>query len=564
MDFRKPFKSQQKSSGTPLKLIPLGGSGNITKNMFVYEYKDDIVIVDCGVSFPDEEMMGVDLVIPNISYLRDKIHKIRAIIITHAHDDHYGGLPFLWNELKAPIYSQKLTVGFIKNKFREQNLPMDQIKVVDLSTKLKFGNFDVSFYGVSHSVPDSTGIVLKTPVGTLIHQADFKIDWTPVNGQKTDVGEVARLGNEGVVLLSMDSLRSEKAGYTQSEMMIESTFEAIEKDCKGKLLITVITSNITRIQQALNVALKSGRKVAVVGRSMVNNFQVARDLGYLNIPPNLIIAPDEIKRFADEKLMIIIAGSLGQPGSALSRAAHGDHKFISIKKSDTVVFSADPMPSAEVSQASLINEIAKIGCSVYASNTTPELHVSGHAAAEEIKLMIELARPKYLMPMGGEYRHMRTFAKLAKGLGYKENQILIPGEGEYLEIYPDRVNVAGKVDTTNVYVDGLGVGDVGDIILRDRQQMSAEGIVLVMVPIDRTSGKVIKEPDIISRGFIFGEGWEDVIEAGKEITKSALKDTLTIPIDHRYVRHEIQKSLEKFFYEETGRRPLILTNIVEV
>lgn len=535
----------------------------MTKNMFVYEYENDIIIVDCGVSFPEEGMLGVDLVIPNISYLRDKIHKIKAIIITHAHDDHYGGLPYLWPELKAPIYSQKLTCGFIKSKFTEHNLPKDVVKTVDLGSILKLGSFEVSFYQVSHSVPDSTGVVIKTPIGTMIHQSDFKIDWTPVNGQKTDVGAVANLGNQGVELLAIDCLRVDKPGYTLSENTIESTFENIEKQTKGKLLITLITSNITRIQQAINVAVKSGRKVALSGRSIDNNFQTARDLGYLEVPPNVMIAPDEIKRFADQKLMILIAGSLGQPGSALSRAAHGDHKFIRLKKDDTVVFSADPMPAAEVAQANLIDAIAKIGCNVYASNLTPDLHVSGHAAREELKLMVSLAKPRYLMPMGGEYRHMRAFAQMAKGLGYQDHQILLPDEGEYIEFLSGRVQISGKVDTSNVYVDGLGVGDVGSIILRDRQVMSEEGIVLVVVPINRNTGKLTAEIDIISRGFIFGGVAEDILDAGREIAKGSLRDS-QVPIDWRYIRHDIQENLEKFFYEETGRRPLVLTNIIEI
>lgn len=553
--------SQQSDS---LKLIPLGGVGDVTKNMYVYEYGDDIVIIDCGVGFPDEGMPGVDLVIPDISYLRDKKHKIRAILITHAHDDHIGGLPYLWPELKVPIYSQRLTCGLIKSKFTEHNLAKDQIRTVNLTDSLKLGAFEASFYQVSHSIPDSTGIVLDTPVGTIIHQADFKMDWTPVNSQITDVATVARIGQAGVVLMSIDCLRVEKLGYTLSEKTIEPTFSNVEKETAGRILITMTSSNLTRIQQAINVALKSGRKIALSGRSMENTFQVARDLGYLDVPAHLVIPQEELKRFPDKKVMVLIAGSQGQPGSALSRAANNDHKFVKLGKNDAVVFSADPIPSTESAQHALIDTLTKLGCNVYYSALTSDLHVSGHAASEELKLMINLAKPKFILPIGGTFRHMKAFANMAKDLGYQEQQVLMAKDGQIIEVKEGKAQISGEVDVANVYVDGLGVGDVGKVVLRDRQVMSEEGIVVVVVPIDQHSGKVTGEPDVISRGFVFEKEAEDLIEAAKEIVKSCLGDHGDGVLDWRYARFHIEENLEKFFYEETQRRPLILPVIVEV
>lgn len=559
-----PQKLGPSPLGDVVRLIPLGGVGDVTKNMFVYEYKDDIIIADCGVSFPEEGMLGVDLVIPDITYLKDKKSKIRGIIISHGHDDHYGALPYIWPELRVPIYSQKLTCGLIRSKFAEHKLPMNAVHEMKISDTIQLGAFKISVYQVSHSVPDSTGIVLETPVGTIIHQSDFKIDWTPVNGQIPDVGRVAELGNKGVQLMTIDCLRSEKKGYTVSEKTIQPTFERIEEETKGKLVITVITSNITRIQQAINVAVKSGRKVALSGRSIENNFQTARDLGYVDVPPGVIIAQEEIKRYADEKLMILIAGSLGQVGSALDRVAHGDHKYVRLSPNDTVVFSADPMPSAEMSQGVLIDNLSRIGCKVYYSTLTEDLHVSGHAAQEELKLMINLAKPKYIMPMGGNFRHVRAFTDMVKDMGYKDNQIFAPNEVQVIEVGRDKARLGERVRVENVYVDGLGVGDVGQIILRDRQLMSEEGVVVVVVRVDAHNSKLVGEPDVISRGFVFGESGQDITEASKEIVKGIFKDLNPGPIDFRYIRHEVENSLGKFYYEETKRKPLILTTVVEI
>ena len=562
----KPPQSPKSPQNTKdvVRLIPLGGVGDVTKNMFVYEYKDDIVIIDCGVSFPDDEMLGVDLVIPDISYLRDKKHKIRGIVITHGHDDHYGALPYIWPELDVPIYSQRLTCGLIKVKFLDHRLPTDKIKELKITDNITLGAFKISFYQVSHSVPDSTGIVLETPAGRIIHQSDFKVDWTPVNGQVVDVARVAEVGKSGVSLMTIDCLRSEKKGYNLSEKTIEPTFEKIESETKGKLLITLITSNITRIQQAVNVAVKSGRKVAFVGRSMENNSQVARDLGYLDIPPGLVITQEGIKRFADDKLLIIIAGSLGQPGSALDRVSRGDHKYIRVLPKDTVVFSADPMPSAEESQGILIDRLSQIGCKVYYSTLTEDLHVSGHAAQEELKLMINLAKPAYLLPIGGNFRHVRAFADMVRDLGYKDSNVFTPNEVTVIEIGKDGSRLGEHIRTENIYVDGYGIGDVGSIILNDRRIMSEEGVVVILIMLDKQTDKFLAEPDILSRGFVIGEDAEDLLEAAKEIVKSILSENKAGgQINFKELRHQIERSLARFFTEEIKRSPLILPMIKE-
>lgn len=559
----KPTHREFAPSNQSLKLIPLGGVGDVTKNMYVYEYENDIILVDCGVGFPDEAMPGVDLVIPDISYLRSKKNNIRGILITHGHEDHIGGLPYLWPELQVPIYTQKLTAGFIRAKFTEHNLPKNKIFDLALDAKVKLGVFDVSFYQVSHSIPDSTGIVIRTPVGTIIHQADFKIDWTPVSGQVTDVGAVASLGKEGVLLLMIDCLRVEKPGFNKSEKSIEQTFEKASLETPGKLLITMTSSNVSRMQQAINVASKTGRKVAVVGRSFENNFQVARDLGYLDIPAGIIVAPDAINSFGAGKMLVLIAGAQGQAESSLTRAANEDHKFVKLKEGDSVVFSADPIPSTESAQSALIDSLSVLGVNVYYSAITSDLHVSGHAALEELRLMINLAKAKFLFPIGGTFKHMKVFYKMAQDLGYKKENVLQPEDGDILEIRKEAIKLAGKVDVQNVYVDGLGIGDVGHVVLRDRERMSEEGVVVVVVSVDAHSGKITSDIDIISRGFVFEEMAKEILDEARLVVKESLEKHTHKAPDWRFLRKIIEDALEKFLYTATERRPLVLPVIVE-
>jgi len=554
----------QPSNNKPVRIIPLGGVGDVTKNMYVYECGEDIIIVDCGVGFPDEAMPGVDLVIPDISYLRGKMDKVRGIIITHGHEDHIGSLPYIWPEIQAPIYTQRLTAGFIRAKFTEHNLPKNKIIETKIDQSLNLGCFKISFYQVSHSVPDSTGVVIKTPQGTIIHQADFKIDWTPVSGQVTDVGAVARLGSEGVRLLLIDCLRVDKPGFNKSEKSIEDSFEKAAQETSGKLLITMTSSNVSRMQQAINVAVKTGRKVAIVGRSFENNFQVARDLGYLSVPPGIIVAPEAIQTLSPQKLLVLIAGAQGQSDSSLSRAANEEHKQVKLKEGDSVVFSADPIPSTESAQSALIDSLSRLGLNVYYSAVASDLHVSGHAALEELRLMVNLIKPKSLFPIGGTFRHMEAFSKMAVDMGYDKKQVVQIEDGDILEIKGEDMKLVGKVDVQNVYVDGLGIGDIGHVVLRDRQKMSEEGVVVVVVSVDQHTGQLVSELDIISRGFVFEEMAKDLLQEAKQLVKETLQKHSHKATDWRFTRRMIEDSLDKFFYRITERRPLILTVVVEV
>lgn len=547
-----------------LKVIPLGGVGDVTKNMYVYEYGNDIVLVDCGVGFPDEGMPGVDLVIPDITYLRDKIIKIKGIIITHGHEDHIGGLPYLWPQLQVPIYTLKLTAGFIKAKFSEHNLPKNKIFEVKLNDILQLGAFRTHFYQASHSVPDTMGIVFETPVGTIVHQADFKIDWTPTSGQVTDVNKVALVGSKGVNLLLIDCLRIDKEGFNKSEKFIQASFEKAARETVGKLLITMTSSNISRMQQALDTASIVDRKVVLVGRSFEINFQVARDLGYLHVPPHLIISQDAIPTFAPQKLLVLIAGSQGQPDSALSRAANSEHKYVKLKEDDSVIFSADPIPSTESAQNALVDNLTRLGVNVYYSAIQSDLHISGHAASEELKLMVNLLKPKYILPIGGTFRHMKLFAKTFENMGFKKENILQACDGDILSVIKDHVKIDGRIDVKNVFVDGLGVGDIGSIVLRDRQVMSEEGVVIVVVPVGQQSGMLEGEPDVISRGFVFEKTSEQLLDEAREIVKKSLLVHGKKISDWRFMRRMLEQELEKFLYQATERRPLILPIVVEV
>lgn len=560
----KPVLPGSSPIAQTLRVIPLGGVGDVTKNMYVYEYGNDIIVVDCGMGFPDEGMLGVDLVLPDITYLKERIHKIRGIVITHGHEDHIGGLAYLWPQLKASIYAQPLAAGFIKSKFKENKLPVDHIKTLSLDSNLNLGVFKIGFYSVAHSVPDSTGLIIDTPVGRVIHQSDFKIDWTPVNNQTTDVKKLSQAAESGIRLMLIDGLGSEKAKPNPSERPIENTIFEIAAKTLGKVIVTTNSSSLTRIQQILNVAEKLHKKVALIGRSMETNFQVATELGYINVPPGMIIAPDEIKRFKDSDLLLIMAGSQGQPGSSLSRAANNDHRLVTLKSNDVVIVSANPIPLSMNTYYALIDKLSRMGIDVYYSDIQENLHVSGHASSEEIKLMVSLAKPEYIMPIGTTFRGMRAFARLMKGLGYKDENIITLETQKVILVTKSGVEYGEHIETQNVYVDGLGVGDVGTVVLRDRQVLAEEGIVVVILPIDYQTGRLAGEADIISRGFVFEKTSEELLTDARRVVDSALSDHKEGPLDWRFVRSHIEENLEKFFYEETKRRPMILPVVVEV
>ncbi len=562
------FNNPPQRSGS-LRIIPLGGV-SVTKNMYVYEYRrdpktiSDILIVDCGIGFPDEAMYGIDLVIPDISYLRDKIDKIRAIVLTHGHEDHIGALPYILPELKVPVYGSRLTAALAEVKLRDFGLHT-HVNTVATSDVLRYGPFSVEFVHVTHSIPDACNLIIRTPVGIFYHGSDFKFDWTPIDGQQTDVGKIAKVSSEGILCLLSDCVRVESPGYTLSEQVIEETLEKEIRNCKGKFIFTTQSSNISRIQQAVNVAIRNNRKVAFLGRSIVENVEVTRKLKYLNFPDMFVVADKELKRYKANELALIVTGSQAQPNAALSRIAEGVHKFVNVSQGDVVVFSADPIPGYENAVHTLIDVLTAAGAKVSYSEIIDELHVSGHGAANDLSLMIGLTRPKYILPIGGTFRQMKHYSEMAQKMGYKENQVILPADGSVIE-FDDKQNkrIVQRIDLKNIMVDGLGVGDIGNVVLRDRQTMANEGIVIVVVPVDQSTGKVAAEPDIISRGFVYMKGSGKLIDEAKKVVVNSLRLKQDRIIDWQFVRKQIEGNLEEFLYRETHRRPLILSVVIRV
>ena len=558
-----PVKLPAVSPGK-LRFIPLGGNGWVTKNLYVYEYGPDILIVDCGMGFPEENMLGVDFVIPDITYLKDKVQRIRGMIITHGHEDHIGGLPYILSQLKVPVYATKLTAGLIKVKLQEHNLlGQVQLNVLDPATHLKLGVFDIDAFRVSHSIPDAVGYVIRTPAGATVHTGDYKFDWTPVDGRPTDVEKLVKLTQDGCLALMSDCLRSEKPGYTLSEQEIESTFDQAMSHAKGKVIITTFSSNISRIQQAINSSRKVGRKVAIAGRSMEQNLLTARELGYVTLPPEMMIRQEQAQRLHDQEVTFIVAGAQGQEGSALWRIANNDHKFIQLRAGDTVVFSADPIPGNQDNVYAVIDQLSQQGANVYYSDITSNIHVSGHAAQAELMLMMNLVKPQYLVPVSGVYRMLHAYRELAIASGFEGKNIFLLEEGDALEMDRNGARVAGRIPVENIMVDGLGVGDVGAVILRDRKVLSEEGIVTVIVTIGKSSGTLVGEPDIITRGFIFAKENEKLISEMRELVRKMITEKPG-RIDWHYTKIRIQDGLERFVFQETQRRPMILPIVVEV
>ncbi|MBI5452981.1 ribonuclease J [Candidatus Gottesmanbacteria bacterium] len=559
----------QSSSGT-LRLISLGGFGDVTKNMFVYEYRrdknniSDILIVDCGIGFPDEAMYGIDLVIPDITYLRDKKDKIRAIVLTHGHEDHIGALPYILPELKVPVYGTRLTAALAEVKLRDFGLHT-HINVTDIDNVLRIGPFSVEFVHVTHSIPDATNLIIRTPVGIFYHGSDFKFDWTPIDGKKTDVGKIARVAKEGILCLLSDCVRVESPGYTLSEVVIEDTLEKEIRNCPGKFIFTTQSSNISRIQQAVNVAIRNNRKIAFLGRSIVENVEVTKRLKYIEFPDMFVVSEKTLSRYKPNELALIVTGSQAQPNSALSRIAEGQHKFVSIGNGDVVVFSADPIPGYENSVHNLIDILTACGARVSYSDITEELHVSGHGAANDLSLMLSLVSPKYVIPIGGTFRQMKHYSLLAQKMGYRENQIILPRDGTIIEFDSSKnAKTGGQLDLKNIMIDGLGIGDIGNVVLRDRQTMASEGIVIVVVPIEQSTGRITAEPDIISRGFVYMKESGRLIDEAKRVVTDSLRLKKGRIMDWKYVRKQIEGNLEEFLYKETRRRPLILTMVIEV
>lgn len=546
-----------------IKIISLGGVGDVTKNMYVYENEKDILLVDCGVGFPDETMLGVDLIIPDISYLLANKHKIRGLVLTHGHEDHIGALPYIWPKLKVPIYATRLTAALAENKLKDADINV-HIQVVPYGQVVNLSDFKVQFIRISHSVPDAANLFIKTPAGNYFHASDFKFDWTPLDGKFPQVDQIALAGKEGITCLLSDCLRSEKEGYTLSESTIESQFEDKIRNCRGKFIVTAHSSDIFRWELVVNVARRHNRKIAILGRSVDQALDISHKLGYLKGLESLLIDSRKIKNYPEQSLCLMIAGSQGQPDSALARLANSEHALTKIAPGDVVVFSADPIPGNESAVHNAIDNLTKLGADVAYSEVTDNLHVSGHAAAEELKLMMALTRPKFLLPIGGTFRQMKKYSQLAEEMGWAKQNVILTEAGRPVSFSKDGFNLEKKLNLENVLVDGLGVGDVGNIVLRDRQKMGEDGIVLVLVSLESSSGKVIGEPDIISRGFVYMKESRELVDQAKKVVLETLGRHKGEITDWNFERKKVESALENFFYKKTNRRPMILPFVVEV
>ena len=548
-----------------IRLIPLGGLGEVGKNMMVVEYADDIIIIDAGLMFPDDEMFGVDLVIPDTNYLNDKKQRIRGILITHGHEDHVGGLPYVLPMLDfPPVYATRLTYGLINVKLKEHKL-LDKvaINVITPGDQLELGECLVEFFRVNHSIPDCVGIVIHTPIGTIVHTGDYKFDHTPIDGRPADFGTLARIGNEGVLVMMGDSTRVEVPGYTPSERVINDSLDKIFANAPGRILLATFASLISRVQQVVDTAVRYDRKVALVGRSMVNNVQMALELGYLNIPKGTLIRAEDINKFEPEQVVIICTGSQGEPTSALTRIASQDHRLIRIQPNDTVILSATPVPGNEKMVNRTINNLFRQGAEVF-YQAISNVHVSGHAAQEELKLMLGLLRPQFLMPVHGEYRQLALHQKLACSLGIPKDHIVVAEDGDIIEVTPDSIKIANHAVSGNVYVDGLGVGDVGQVVLRDRQVLAQDGILMAILTVDKETGQPLAGPDIVSRGFVYMRDAEELLESAREHVLESFIGLNGHASDWSFVKDKIKHTLSEFLYEKTHRRPMVLPVVVEV
>ncbi|PHV70724.1 ribonuclease J [Sporanaerobium hydrogeniformans] len=547
-----------------MKVISLGGLGEIGKNMTVFEYKEDIVVVDCGLAFPTEEMLGIDLVIPDITYLRKNKERIRGIVLTHGHEDHIGGLPYVLKELNVPVYGTKLTIGLVENKLREHNLlaSTERINVMPGET-IKLGtHFKIEFIASNHSIADAVMLAFFTPIGTLLHTGDFKLDYTPIRGKTLDLHRLAQLGQKGVLALFADSTNAERPGHNPSERMVGRTIDNVfHKYNDRRIMVATFASNIDRVQQVIHAAYEHNRKVAVLGRSMVNVVRTASELGYLEIPKNTLIEANEIKRYKDNEVVTIMTGSQGEPMAALSRIAVSEHKQIDLKPGDVIILSSTPIPGNEKTVSKVVNELIKKGTIVIREDT----HVSGHATQEELKLLHALVRPKYFIPVHGEYRHLQKHVELAVSLGLDKQNAQILSIGDVLELNRHTCQVTGTVPSGQILVDGLGVGDVGNIVLRDRKALSQDGLVIVVMTIEKESRLIVSGPDIISRGFVYVREAEGLMDEAKKVIQKALERCEEERIrEWAQIKVLVRDELKNFIWKKTKRNPMILPIIMEV
>lgn len=547
-----------------LKIIPLGGLGEIGKNITVHEYKDSIVIVDCGMTFPEDEMLGVDIVIPDVSYLIKNKNKIKGLVLTHGHEDHIGAIPYVLKKIDMPIYGTKLTIGLLANKLKEHNLKNIDLNVVDYGTNYKLGHFDIEFIKTTHSIPDSAAIVLTSPIGTVIQTGDFKIDFTPIEGAEMNLNRFAELGNKGVLALLSDSTNVTRPGYTVSERMVGETFRDLFYKAEGRIIVATFSSNVYRVQQAIEAAESNNRKVILSGRSMINVSTVARELGYLKYKKDTIIDLKDIGNYRKDEIVLIMTGSQGEPMSALTRISSDEHRQIELMHDDLVLISATPIPGNEKAVSKTVNKLLEKGIEVV-YEALDDIHVSGHACQEELKLMHSLVNPKFFLPVHGEIRHLKLHAELSKAMGTPEENIFVLENGQSLEFTKNTASLGPSVPSGHILVDGLGVGDVGNIVLRDRKHLSEDGLIVVVVSMEKSTGKVVSGPDLVSRGFVYVRESEDLMVEAKKIVQKTLDDVESKKIkEWSAIKSNVRNDLRTFLYEKIKRNPMILPIIMEI
>ena len=547
-----------------VRIIPLGGLGEIGKNITAIECDDEIIVIDCGIAFPDEEMYGVDLIIPDITYLKNNAQKVKGIFLTHGHEDHIGALPYVLKELNVPLYGTKLTIGIIKTKLEEHNILSEaKLNNVEPGDVISFNKCKVEFIRNTHSIADSCSLAIFTPVGTILHTGDFKIDYTPIDGQKMDLQRISNLGKEGIALLMADSTNVERQGHSLSEKSIGLTLDRIIGKADGRVIVATFASNIHRMQQIVDASFKNNRKVVFNGRSMENISKVAMELGYLHIPESEVISIDDLKDYDNDKITLITTGSQGEPMASLARIAFSTHRKISIEPNDTFIISASPIPGNDKLISRVINELFRKGADVIYEDLE-DVHVSGHAYQEELKLIHTLVNPKYFMPVHGEYRHLKHHGDLAENLGMRKSDIFILETGNVLELTKNSCKKEGKVKTGAIFVDGLGVGDVGNIVLRDRRHLAQDGMLTIVVAIERETLSIVSGPDVITRGFVYVKESEELINKVKELSVNELEKCLSVGVIEWYVlKASIKKAVENYIFEKTKRRPTIIPIIME-
>ncbi len=560
---KKQSKFEFKKSN--LKIIPLGGLEEIGNNMTIFEYEDEIIVVDCGLEFPTDDMLGVDLVIPDVTYLEKNKDKIKAFVITHGHEDHIGAIPYVLKQVNVPIYATKLTIGLIKNKLEEHKLLRStKLHEVEAGQTVKFGKMSVEFIRSCHSIPDSVMLAIYTPVGTIMHTGDFKIDYTPINSEITDLNRIAEIGNKGVLALLSDSTNSERKGYTMSESTVGQEFDKLFVNCTKRIVVATFASNVHRVQQIVNASVANGRKIAVCGRSMINMIETARALGYIDVPENVFIDIDMIKNYPDEQLVIITTGSQGETMSALTRMAAGEHKKIVITPNDLIIISANPIPGNEKSVSKVIDDLLQIGADVVYS-ALADIHVSGHACQEEQKLIFALTKPKYFIPVHGEYRQLMAHSETAKMMGVDPKNIFMSTNGRIIELNENEAKQTGSVPCGKVLVDGYGVGDVGNVVLRDRQHLSQDGLIVIVMTMDSSTGEIVAGPDVISRGFVYVKESENLMDEVKKFIREEVQMLENKGVrDWSTIKSTLKDHIRDYIFQRTKRNPMILPIIMSL